>query len=87
MAQYTITGFDASAHLSEETQNAAWNAPLGVLMSVGVSAVFGFFLLVSLLFCIQDFATTVDSNVGQPVTQILIDVFGDKGAIALMTVS
>lgn len=85
MAQYTITGFDASAHLSEETHNAAWNAPLGVLMSVGVSAVFGFFLILALLFSIQDFGTTVASNVGQPVTQILVDVFGDKGAIALMT--
>ena len=85
MAQYTITGFDASAHLSEETNNASWNAPLGVLMSVGVSAVFGFFFLIALLFSIQNFDTTVDSDVGQPVTQILIDVFGDKGAIALMT--
>ena len=85
MAQYTITGFDASAHLSEETNNAAWNAPLGVLMSVGISAVFGFFLLVSLLFSIQDFDKTVASDIGQPVLQILIDVFGKKGAIALMT--
>ena len=85
MAQYTITGFDASAHLSEETNNAAWSAPLGVLMSVGVSAVFGFFLLIALLFSIQNFDKTVDSDVGQPVTQILIDVFGNNGAIALMT--
>ena len=85
MAQYTITGYDASAHLSEETNNASWNAPLGVLMSVGVSAVFGFFLIISLLFSIQDFQGTVDSTVGQPVTQILIDIFGPKGAIALMT--
>lgn len=85
MSQYTITGFDASAHLSEETNNASWNAPLGVLMSVGISAVFGFFLLISLLFSIQDFQRTVDSTVGQPVVQILIDVFGPNGAIALMT--
>lgn len=85
MAQYTITGFDASAHLSEETHNAAWNAPLGVLMSVGVSAIFGFFLLISLLFSIQDFSTTVSSSVGQPVVQILVDIFGNSGAIALMT--
>ena len=85
MAQYTITGFDASAHLSEETNNASWNAPLGVLMSVGISAIFGFFLLISLLFSIQDFDKTVDSDVGQPVLQILADIFGNKGAIALMT--
>ena len=85
MAQYTITGFDASAHLSEETNNAAWNAPLGVLMSVGVSAFFGFFLLIALLFSIQDFDKTVASDVGQPVLQIFIDIFGNSGAIALMT--
>jgi amino acid transporter len=30
MSQYTITGFDASAHLSEETRDAAKSAPIGV---------------------------------------------------------
>ena len=85
LSQYTITGFDASAHLSEETNNAAWNAPIGVLMSVGCSSLFGFFLLISLLFSIQDFPKTLESEVEQPVIQILLDVFGEKGAIALMT--
>lgn len=83
MSQYTITGFDASAHLSEETQNAAWSAPIGVMMSIGCSAVFGFFLIVSLLFSIQDFETTVDSKYAQPVLQILLDVFGETGATVL----
>ena len=82
---HRITGFDASAHLSEETNNAAWNAPIGVLMSVGCSGIFGFFLLISLLFSIQDFDSTVASEFEQPVLQILIDVFGENGAIALMT--
>ena len=40
MSQYTITGFDASAHLSEETRKAAWSSPLGVLTSLICSAVF-----------------------------------------------
>lgn len=52
-------------------------------MSVGVSSIFGFFLMVSLLFSIQDFERTVDAE--QPVVQILIDIFGGSGAIALMT--
>ncbi|MDE1181960.1 hypothetical protein [Paraburkholderia sp.] len=38
VTQYTIMGFDASAHMSEETTNAAWSAPMGVIMSVGASA-------------------------------------------------
>ena len=54
-------------------------------MSVGVSSIFGFFLILSLLFSIQDFPNTVDSEVGQPVIQILVDIFGPKGAIALTT--
>lgn len=54
-------------------------------MSVGCSAVFGFFLLVSLLFSIQDFDTTVNTDLGQPLLQILIDIFGENGAIVLMT--
>ena len=80
-----FTGFDASAHLSEETQKASWSAPLGVIMSVGVSALFGFFVLLGLLFSIQDFATTSASTYGQPVLQILVDIFGPDGAVVLMS--
>ncbi|KAK5051982.1 hypothetical protein LTR84_002786 [Exophiala bonariae] len=85
MSQYTITGFDASAHLSEETQNASWSAPLGVLMSIGCSAVFGWFLILCLLFSIQDFESTVAPEYGNPVLQILVDVFGKTSAIVLFT--
>uniref|UniRef100_A0A060TFK1 ARAD1D15884p n=1 Tax=Blastobotrys adeninivorans TaxID=409370 RepID=A0A060TFK1_BLAAD len=81
-AQFTITGYDASAHMSEETTNAAWSAPIGVIGSLGCSAVFGFFVILSLLFSIQDFDRTVNSD--QPVIQILRDVAGDKGAVGLM---
>lgn len=84
MSQYTLTGFDASAHLSEETRKASWSAPIGVISSVGFSSLFGFFVLLSFLFSIQDFDNTVTSSVGQPVLQIFIDIFGDDGAVVLM---
>jgi amino acid transporter len=84
MSQYTLTGFDASAHLSEETRKANWAAPMGVISSVGFSSLFGFFVLMSFLFSIQDFSNTVGSSYGQPVLQIFIDVFGDDGAVVLM---
>jgi amino acid transporter len=72
--------------MSEETENAAQNAPRGVLMSVVASSIFGFFVIVSFLFCIQDFETTIDSTVGQPVLQIFIDVFGQQGATAAFSI-
>ncbi|KAM0789229.1 hypothetical protein ACM66B_000072 [Microbotryomycetes sp. NB124-2] len=81
LSQFTLTGFDASAHLSEETHNAAHAAPIGVLTSVGASACFGFFLLSSYLFSIQDLAATIDNPYGQPVLKIFVDVFGETGAI------
>ncbi|KAF4625925.1 hypothetical protein G7Y89_g12237 [Cudoniella acicularis] len=84
MSQYTLTGFDASAHLSEETKKASWSAPIGVISSVGFSSIFGFFVLLSFLFSIQNFENTVGSTYSQPVLQILVDVFGDDGAVVLM---
>ncbi|KAK4033730.1 amino-acid permease BAT1 [Parachaetomium inaequale] len=83
LSQYTLTGFDASAHLSEETKKASWSAPIGVVSSVGFSAVFGWFVLLALLFSVQDFERTVDSPYGQPVLQILVDVAGEDGALGL----
>ena len=39
MAQYTFTGYDASAHMSEETHNADLAAPRGIVTSIVVSLV------------------------------------------------
>ena len=53
-AQYTFTGYDASAHMSEETQNASRSAARGVIMSIVVSAVFGYILALGVTFAIQN---------------------------------
>src|SRR5205807_9834938 len=49
LAQYTYTGYDASAHMTEETIGAETRAPWGVVMSVVVSAIAGYALLMGLL--------------------------------------
>ncbi|KAI0699002.1 APC amino acid permease [Cytidiella melzeri] len=86
MAQYTLTGFDASAHMTEETHNAAMAGPIGIIMAIGVSAVLGWFLILGLLFSIQDLAGTVGTTTGEPVAQIFLDTVGEKGAIVLMVI-
>jgi amino acid transporter len=48
LAQYTITGFDASAHMTEETHDAARSGPKGIVTSIWVSVVAGFVLMVGL---------------------------------------
>src|SRR5438477_148688 len=56
LAQYTYTGYDASAHMTEETIGADRRAPWGVVMSVVVSAIAGYALLMGLLAAAPDLA-------------------------------
>jgi amino acid transporter len=52
LTQYTITGFDASAHLSEETSSASKAAAKGMWRSIFYSAVGGYILLLCVTFAI-----------------------------------
>ena len=51
---YTITGYDASAHTSEETHKAALSAPRGMVGAVWWSSIFGYVMLIGFLFLIPD---------------------------------
>ncbi len=47
-AQWTYTGYDASAHVAEETVMARLNSAWGVFLSVAVSSIVGYIMLVTL---------------------------------------
>ena len=57
LTMYTITGYDASAHVAEETQDAEQAAAKGIWQSVASSALIGWFVLLAILFA----ATNVDA--------------------------
>jgi amino acid transporter len=65
LTQYTITGYDASAHLSEETQGAANSAARGIWQSILYSAIGGWILLLAFLFAAThvDMINSVDPKV------------------------
>lgn len=62
VASYTFTGYDASAHVSEETEGAEMTAPRGILMSVVVSAVAGYLLIIGFLVAMPDLQDTLGST-------------------------
>ena len=64
LTQYTITGFDASAHISEETHGAEDAAPKGVWRSVFYSALIGWVLLLALTFAATDVDAINDGGGG-----------------------
>jgi amino acid permease (GABA permease) len=76
MAQYTYTGYDASAHVAEETHDASRAAPRGIVMSVVVSVIAGFVLLFAITWSIQDYEAERTTALGLPPAQIFIDAVG-----------
>jgi amino acid transporter len=76
MAQYTYTGYDASAHVAEETHDASRAAPRGIVLSVVVSVIAGFVLLFAITWSIQDYEGELHTPLGLPPAQIFIDAAG-----------
>jgi amino acid transporter len=82
-AQWTYTGFDASAHMAEETSNARRTAPWGIVLSVGVSGIAGYAMLIALTLAIHsipDILATKDTqgNIVPAAIAIFNTAFGAK---------
>jgi len=54
LAQWTLAGYDASAHVTEETHNPRKNAPWGIVLAVLISIIFGFIMLAAVTLSIPD---------------------------------
>ena len=82
-AQYTYTGYDASAHMSEETVNASRSAARGIVMSIVVSAIFGYILALGVTFAIQNLTDTTGAGTFA-VKEILLQSLGDSTAKVML---
>ncbi len=85
LTQYTITGYDASAHLSEETKSAAKAAAQGIWRSIFYSAVGGWVLLLTFLFAVQD--SDAVSAGGGAVATIFSQALSSKWAVLVLLIS
>jgi amino acid permease (GABA permease) len=87
LAQYTFTGYDASAHMTEETRNAATAGPRGIVFSIIVSLVAGWILLIGVTQAINDgdYATAAAAAGAAPAV-IFIDALGKGGAAFLLLI-
>src|SRR3954452_13677440 len=87
LAQYTFTGYDASAHMTEETRSADTAGPRGIVMSIVVSLVAGWVLLIGVTFAIQNYDNALAApDTGVPPAQIFVDAVGLTTAKVLLLV-
>jgi amino acid permease (GABA permease) len=87
LAQYTFTGYDASAHMTEETHSAARSGPRGIVMSIVVSLFAGWVLLIGVTFAIQHYSATLTTATGVPPAQIFVDAVGSAGGKLLLLIA
>ena len=84
LAQYTFTGYDASAHVTEETHNAAVAGPRGIVSSILVSLVAGWILLIGVTSAIQNYSK--ENLAVVPPAQIFVDAVGHNLAVFMMLI-
>ncbi|PSC72663.1 amino-acid permease BAT1-like protein isoform X1 [Micractinium conductrix] len=86
MAQWAMVGYDSSAHIAEETKNAAVAGPAGLIMAIIGSFICGWAFLLSLTFSMQSPADGVAGT-----QQIFLSVFesrwgSGRGSFAFMLI-
>ncbi len=84
LSMFTFTGYDASAHLSEETHDPARAAPRGIVTSVAVSAVFGYLLLAGITLAIRDLSVVArDRHAALAILESALGKGAGRGAMGL----
>lgn len=83
---WTLTGYDAAAHVAEETSNAAVNVPRAMIWATWSSAAMGWVYLISLALCSIDIDSLMLDPLGQPIGTLLNQVLGTKAAVGFLVI-
>jgi amino acid transporter len=84
-AGWTFTGYDASAHACEETKDPTRNAPWGIVLSVAVSGVAGWILILAVTIALPDLNRAVAAQ--NPFIYALTASLGARLGTALVAVA
>lgn len=85
LACWTFTGYDASAHVCEETHDPTRNAPWGIFLSVAVSGLAGYALLLAVTLGIGDLQAAAAA--GNPFLFVLQTALGARLGAALVWIA
>ncbi|KAK0986513.1 polyamine transporter tpo5 [Friedmanniomyces endolithicus] len=78
---WTMTDYDATAHITEEIKDPAVKAPWAISMAMLFTYVAGWLFNIVLFFVMGDIASILASPMQQPVAQIFYNVLGKAGGI------
>ncbi|KAI5081548.1 hypothetical protein GOP47_0001291 [Adiantum capillus-veneris] len=81
MSQYTLAGYDAAAHMSEEAKYSDKSGPYTIISAVAISIVVGWGYLLGITFAVTDLNHVLDpandAN-GYAIAQVFYDAFKNR---------
>ncbi|KAI4250360.1 MAG: hypothetical protein L6R42_008740 [Xanthoria sp. 1 TBL-2021] len=84
---WTMSGYDAPFHLSEECSNANIASPRAIVLTSGVGGLFGWFLQLVVAYTIVDIDAALESELGQPYAAYLLQVLPQKVTLVILALT
>ncbi|KAJ5987035.1 hypothetical protein N7451_011400 [Penicillium sp. IBT 35674x] len=81
----TFVGADASVHMAEEVANAATVIPQAIITGMTLNSLLGFSMMLTVLFCLGDVKSVLDSATGFPFIQIFYNSTNSYAGASVMT--
>ncbi|KIV86958.1 hypothetical protein PV11_02532 [Exophiala sideris] len=82
---WVFYGYDASAHLAEETKQASTVVAKGIYMSTFSAWILSIPTLIIILFCMQDFDGIISATYSNNWAEYLVQTIGENGAVAILS--
>jgi amino acid transporter len=82
---WVFYGYDASAHLAEETKQASTVVAKGIYMSTFSAWILSVPTLIIILFCMQDFEGIIGAAYANNWAEYLVQLVGENGAVAILS--
>ncbi|KAI0897572.1 amino acid transporter [Annulohypoxylon nitens] len=84
---WTMSGYDASFHLSEECSNASIATPRSIVMTAASGSILGFILNTLIAYTVKDVGEIIESDLGQPFAAYVIQILPRNTALAVLAMT
>ncbi|KIW32851.1 uncharacterized protein PV07_04367 [Cladophialophora immunda] len=81
----TFVGADASVHMAEEVEHAGLNIPRAIIASMCINGLVGFVMMLTVLFCLGDVDSVLETATGYPFIQIFYNSVNSVAGASVMT--
>ncbi|MCJ1403830.1 hypothetical protein MMC11_007053 [Xylographa trunciseda] len=84
---WTMSGYDAPFHLSEECSNANIASPRAIVLTAQLGLYLGWAIILVIAYTVQNIPDVVSGQYGQPMGSLCLQVLGPKAGLAMFSIN